>query len=168
MPFKRASGFTLIELIIGIVVFAIAMALLSSLLLPQAKRSVDPIFQRRATELANSLINEIQGKAYCENATPWLAVCDSHNLGPDNGEVRNLFDDVDDYDGLTIAQVHLNSSSSYQELYLNFSLSVKVFYDTDLNGLPDPVDNWGAKLILVTVTTPNGEALDFASYRSNF
>ena len=56
---NKASGFTLIELVIGIVVFSIALVLFTSLMVPQAIRSVDPIFQVRASELGQSLMNEI-------------------------------------------------------------------------------------------------------------
>ena len=59
-------GFTLIELVIGIVAFAIVITLVTGLILPQASRSIDPIFQVRATELAQGLLSEINAKAFDE------------------------------------------------------------------------------------------------------
>ncbi|NRA82789.1 MAG: type II secretion system protein [Gammaproteobacteria bacterium] len=173
MPNKQ-QGFTLIELIIGIVVFAVAMTMMTSLIFPQVQRSIDPIYQIRATELANTLINEIQAKPFDENSTPWLGLgrCDetdpplctlAGDLGPDNGpdnETRDLFDDVDDYHQLNI---------SGQHLYQNFALNVVVFYDSDFNGIEDSdITSRGAKLIQVTVTTPSGQTIKFATYRSNY
>ncbi|MFT6209390.1 MAG: MSHA pilin protein MshD, partial [Colwellia sp.] len=68
MHVNKPRGFTLIELVVGIVVFSIALMLFTSLIVPQAVRSVDPIFQVRATELAQSLINEIVSKPFDENS----------------------------------------------------------------------------------------------------
>ena len=183
MPNRLQQGFTLIELIIGIVVFAVAMTMMTSLIFPQVQRSIEPIYQIRATELANTLINEIQAKPFDENSTPWLGLgrCDetdpplctlAGDLGPDNGpdnETRDLFDDVDDYHQLNISGQHLISNQSYQDLYQNFALNVVVFYDSDFNGIEDSdITSRGAKLIQVTVTTPSGQTIKFATYRSNY
>ena len=54
-----ARGFSLIELIIGIVVLAIAMLFISAILGPLFVRSIEPWHQVRAAELGNSLMNEI-------------------------------------------------------------------------------------------------------------
>ena len=64
----KQSGFTLIELVIGFIAFAIVITLITGLIVPQATRSVDPIFQVRATELAQGLIDEINAKAFDEQA----------------------------------------------------------------------------------------------------
>ncbi|AWL10791.1 hypothetical protein HMF8227_00283 [Saliniradius amylolyticus] len=71
MPARRSRfirGFTLIELVLGITVFAIVMTLITSLMAPQAGRSVDPIFQVRAAEFAQSLLSEIVSKSFDENS----------------------------------------------------------------------------------------------------
>lgn len=65
----KQAGFTLIELVIGIIAFAIVITLITGLIVPQATRSIDPIYQVRATELAQSLMNEITGKAFDEAST---------------------------------------------------------------------------------------------------
>ncbi|GAA5218989.1 prepilin-type N-terminal cleavage/methylation domain-containing protein [Corallincola platygyrae] len=69
--FSAARGFTLIEVIVGIVVLAIALTLMTTLLFPQAERSVDPFHQVRASELGHSLLNEILTKKFdeCSNHT---------------------------------------------------------------------------------------------------
>ena len=46
---KIQSGFTLIELIIGIVMFAIALSIITALIAPQAKQSAKPIVSLRAS-----------------------------------------------------------------------------------------------------------------------
>ncbi|NRA54586.1 MAG: type II secretion system protein [Gammaproteobacteria bacterium] len=180
----RGHGFTLLELIMGIVVFSIAMTMLSTLILPLAARSTDPVFQIRATKLANALINEISAKPYDEQSKPWLGLgrCDeaansdctlAGALGPDllgsAYEARDLFDDVDDYHGLSISGQHLYSGAAYEDLYLNYRLTVTVFYDGDFDGLEDAsINSRSAKLIQVAVTTPSNEVIEFAAYRSNY
>jgi MSHA pilin protein MshD len=181
---KSASGFTLIELVVGMLVFAIALTFFSSLILPQITRSVEPIFQVRATELAQSLTNEISAKAFDEqssrNGSPLrcgglgAAVCtEPGKLGFEGDETRASFNDVDDYHGLNEANGNiLNALGATitldtHNLYQGFSARVSVVYDEDMNGQADNVTGI-SKLITVTITTPNDENLVFATYRSNF
>ncbi len=62
------AGFNLIEVVVGIVTFAVVLTIVNSVIAPQATKSVDPIHQVRATELAQSMFNEILGKLYDENS----------------------------------------------------------------------------------------------------
>jgi len=188
---SRDLGFTLIELVIGMVVFAVAMVMLLSVLFPLATKTVDPIYQIRAVKLANSLLSEIQAKNYDENSTPSLGAgrCNetvgvitctpASGFGAVEGETHQQFDDVDDYHGFSIAGTQLASSEKYQDLYVDFKLNVKVIYDGNYSGFDnnansDPSDdiavamNMRAKLITIEVTTPNDETLAFSTYRSNF
>ena len=185
---KSASGFTLIELVVGMLVFAIALSFFSSLILPQITRSVEPIFQVRATELAQSLTNEISGKAFDEHSSRngSLLRCNEGDepacsapseLGPDgvapDVEIRGSFNDVDDYHGLYEADGGILGAAGERiilgthNLYQGFSARVSVVYDEDMNGQADNVTGI-SKLIAVTITTPNDENLVFATYRSNF
>jgi MSHA pilin protein MshD len=177
---NKISGFTLIELVIGIVVFSIALTLFTSLIVPQAIRSVDPIFQVRAAELGQSLINEITSKSFDEKSdrTGGATICDatcigSINLGSDSGESRANFDDVDDYNGLNVSDGNIKNSLNEttilngNNLYQGFSLHVSVVYDEDMDGTADTVVG-NTKLITVTITTPNDEDIIFSSFRSNY
>lgn len=178
MPYnlnRRHSGFTLIEMIIGIVAFAVAMTMMISVIAPQAKQSIDPVFQIRASKLAATLINEIQSKAYDEHSNPTqnMKRCNEDGpnctlaaaFGPEEGS-RDKYDDVDDYHGMSISADMLDSNETYQSKYVGFSLAVSVVYDGDFNGVADNIQN--AKLIRVDVTTPNSDVLEFAIYRSNY
>jgi MSHA pilin protein MshD len=186
---RTPAGFTLIELVIGIMVFAIAISLFISLIVPQARQSVDPILQVRATELAQSLMGEIASKSFdenssrnggtsrCnENANPCSA---SSVLGKDGSETRNTYNDVDDYHGLLEsgggiqnsfgASISLNGKL----LYEGFRLKVIVYYDDNMDGVDDAIAGGSAyignsKLISITVTTPTNEEIMFSSYRSNY
>jgi MSHA pilin protein MshD len=63
---KHSAGFTLIEMIIGIVVLAIALVVITGALGPLYKRSSDPWHQVRAAELGQSFLNEIMARAFDE------------------------------------------------------------------------------------------------------
>jgi MSHA pilin protein MshD len=178
---NKTSGFTLIELVIGIVVFSIALVLFTSLIVPQAIRSVDPIFQVRATELGQSLMNEITSKSFDEKSdrTGGGTLCDATtctgttHLGLDDSETRTSYNDVDDYDGLNVSDGNIKNSLNEttilngSNLYQGFSLNVSVVYDEDMDGTADTVVG-NTKLITVTVTTPNDEDIIFSSFRSNY
>ncbi|BBQ51407.1 type IV pilus modification PilV family protein [Aeromonas jandaei] len=62
------SGFTLIELIVGIVLLAVALTGILGLLINQAPQAVDPVQQVRAAQLAQRLAGEILQKSFDENS----------------------------------------------------------------------------------------------------
>ncbi|WP_022945528.1 prepilin-type N-terminal cleavage/methylation domain-containing protein [Pseudoalteromonas ruthenica] len=162
----RARGFTLVELILGIVIFAIAMVIVFTLIAPQARQSAEPLVQVKAAKLGQSLMNEILGKAYDENSdrSPPFQRCDekpvgcSTTRGPEEGS-RDLYDDVDDYNGLSITDVG--------GTYSGFAASVVVAIDGDYDqSSNDNIEQ--AKRIEVTITAPNGERYRFDAYRGNY
>ncbi|MCE2596042.1 type II secretion system GspH family protein [Motilimonas cestriensis] len=57
-------GFTLVELVVGIVVMAVAFTILTTLLVTQSRESIDPLHQMRAAELGQSILNEIVSRSY--------------------------------------------------------------------------------------------------------
>lgn len=65
---KQQAAFTLIELVIGIVVLAIALTIVTSVLGPLYQRSTDPWHQVRAAELGQSFMNEIMARSFDENS----------------------------------------------------------------------------------------------------
>lgn len=188
MRVNKGSGFTLIEMVIGIIVFSIALALFASLIIPQAIRSVDPIFQVRAAELGQSLINEIASKSFDENSsrtgglvrcneidpitlvlTPCSVINSITNSNIEEGiNNRNQFDDVDDYNNLNESGDDIkNALGNTSGLYAGFNVLVSVAYDANMDGIPD-VAIGNTKLITVIVTTPNSEDIIFSTFRSNY
>ncbi|MCL1068463.1 type II secretion system GspH family protein [Shewanella olleyana] len=166
------SGFTLIELVIGMLVLSIAIVMLTSMLLPQADRAVETLSRVRSAELAHSVMNEIWGKRYDENTNSngGIPACNStapSNIGKsctetddlgDDDENRNDFNDVDDYHGLSINSYMLDSNQTYAEVYLGYQMLVTVEY---LNGQAQ-------KLITIDVTTPSNEVITYQAVRSNY
>ncbi|MFQ6371852.1 prepilin-type N-terminal cleavage/methylation domain-containing protein [Shewanella sp. YIC-542] len=164
---KRIAGFTLMEMVIGMLVLSIAMVLLTSVLFPQSDHAAATLQRVRASELASAVLNEIWGKPYDERSGfGGIPACDSAGGTPctkvvdfgTEGEGRNDYDDVDDYQGLTQDALMLNSSQSYGAAYPDYQMTVTVSSD----------DVRVHKLITVVVTTPAGEAIRFDAVRSNY
>lgn len=195
MPARQKSkGFTLVELIIGIVLFSVALVTVVSVIMPQTKKAIDPIWQVRAVTLAQSILTEMSSKAFDEasiTSAGWqacnnIAACSvSASLGIDAGESRNTFDDIDDFNGLRLIGADISNSSNASltsltnDLFLGFEAQITVFYDDNMDGInDDDLDQDGSldtgtvsgnrKLIQVSVFTPEGEEIPFASYRSNY
>lgn len=171
------KGFTLIELIAGIVIFAVAISAMTSILFPHATKSVDPIYQVRAAELGQSLLNEIMGKAFDENTdyssgtrcgeVPTKPCTPAGRLGPEDGETVADYDDVDDYDDYDQSKAQLDSASAYSNLYKNFRFKVTVNYDGSYSGAQNNNITF-AKRVDIVITTPGGEEIRFAAYKANF
>jgi MSHA pilin protein MshD len=85
----RERGVTLIELIVSIVVIAIAVSAVLGVLTTTTGASADPLIQQQAIAIAESYLEEISLNAF------------SDPDGSDGEASRTLFDDIDDYDGLS-------------------------------------------------------------------
>lgn len=173
------KGFTLLETVIGIVVLAISFSILTSLIYPFSEKSAEQIHQVKAAELAQSIMNEIQNKAFDENSDmaggrercgESLAPLCSTIMGPETGEVRETFDDVDDYHELELTSNDgkiRNSQGQSLDEYDGYAMKVMVCNDSNYDGTCD-ANTSTAKLIYVQVTTPMDFTLDFSTYRANF
>ncbi|NRB22618.1 type II secretion system protein [Shewanella sp.] len=175
----KSNGFTLIELVVGMVVLSIALVLLTSMLFPQADRAAETLHRVRSAELAHSLLNEIWSKRYDQhtNSNGGVPACGAvarpalglpagedctleQDFGPETGENRNSFNDVDDYHGLNEGSLMLNSDNTYASEYPNYRVSVTVTYVD--------ASNMETKLIRIDVTTPNSEMITYNAVRSNY
>ena len=192
---RRACGFTLLELVAGIALFAVVLLLITGAFLPMVNKQAQPIYQIRAAELAQSMLQEILARSYDENSdrtgqtvagkyqycgsidpannltetSAALGSC-STTLGADSSETCSTFDDVDDFNFYCNSPITGSAFAQLQgldtSLYENYSIKVCVENAPELLGLT--VRNDVAKKVTVTVTTPAGEAIPFTSYRSNY
>lgn len=180
---KHQRGVTLVELVIGIVVLGISLAVITSVLGPLSVKSADPWHQVRAAELGQSLMNEILAKSFDEhssrsgsllrcNETGAQACTAEINFGPDcaNGvttcgtgalEQRAEFDDVDDFHNLDVTGDDISNifgnDARMNEIYRAYRLQVQISYDTPRT-----------KRIQLRITTPTGDAVDFAALKGNW
>lgn len=151
-------GFTIIEMIIVIIVLGIALPPLLFTVGETLEDNVKVRTIQTATVLGRSLQEEILSKRYDENtASPW-----SNPLGPNGGETRATYDDVDDFDGFTE-----NPISGFT----GYSSSVTVSYvDPDTTGLDtllsDSNNTLDYKRIDVTITHALAGTLRFSGVMS--
>ena len=162
---KHSERFTLLELVIGIVVFTISLTVVLSLIVPQAEQTAEPFRQVKAAKLGQSLMNDILSRSYDENSdrSPPFETCNakgncSTTLGPEEAN-EDDYDDVDDYNGYTVNDVGGNYSS--------FGFTVTVDYDSDLND-STPTDGLMFKRIDIAVTAPDGQVYNFSAYRGSY
>lgn len=174
--FKNQQGFTLIELIIGIVVLTLSLSIVGTLIAPAEEKSADNILQIKASELAQSLMNDITSRAFDDNSdmSGGKIRCgepaDGDNdcttvIGVELDEDpldRNTFDDVDDFNGFTD---RVNSTDdSLDGGYAQFDIDVTVSYAGEDLGLANEL----VKRITVEVTTPLGTEIEYTSHKTNF
>jgi len=179
---SKQNGFTLIEIIVGIIVLSITYAVLTSLIYPMANQSAAQVHQIRAAELGQSMINEILGKAFDENSdmSGGFVRCGeisasnctlSANLGADGSEQREDYNDVDDYNSIDFGEEIVNSQgASLATIYTGFTMNVSVINDSDYSGeyQVGVDDDQTAKLITITVRSPQSDDYVFSVYKANF
>jgi len=175
--FSNQRGFTLIEIIIGIVVLGISIVLLTVLVFPQAQRSAEPLLQQRAAALGQTFLDEISGKSFDENSDRQggLVRCGEATttctapaaLGPD-GESRDTYDDVDDYHQLELTAPSLQDAlgDDIAGRYVGFTYAIDVCYSDTLGICQSTITAF--KRIQITVTTSFGQNFVFTSLRGNY
>ncbi|MDL0433312.1 type II secretion system protein [Marinobacter sp. TBZ242] len=157
-------GATLVELVMTIVIISVAIAGVVGAFALISGRSADPLNQTRAVELAQLYMDEIISKKY-DDATPqggspkYAGTC---NIGPEGGETRDSYDDVDDYHNTSDSPPE--SAEAVLNGYSGFVVDVTVVCAGDEVGLPVSE----AKRIGLAITAPGGQAFSFSAYRANF
>lgn len=102
---RGQAGVNLIELMISIVIIAIACTGVLLVFAQTVRFSADPMIQTQALAIAEAHLDEILARPYCEpSSTP--DTCDAEAGGSEEGNPslaanRPLLDDVQDYDGLS-------------------------------------------------------------------
>ena len=125
-------GVTLIELVVIIVLIGVMVPPLLMMFSDITKMSAQAELISTANALARSLLEEIISKNYDEKAyvSGCTSNCWSNPLGPDSGEARATYDDVDDFDGLNETSI---------SGFPGFSRSATVYYvNPDLTAAEPP------------------------------
>ena len=180
-------GFTLIELIVGIVLLAVALTGILGLLINQVPQAVDPVQQVRAAQLAQRLTGEILQKSFDEQsdhnggryrcgeqvAGVTIAPC-SGSYGPDGEPAPYAYNDVDDFDTAgnwrDASWFTQTSSGIGSDEYRNYQVKIAVsavdFSDGTFKNCTAPCSV--GKRIDLQVRLPNQSVLDFSFYRGNY
>lgn len=179
---------TLIELVVAIVVVAIGVSAVLLMLAEGYQASPDPQFRIKAVELGQSYMDEVFARRWDESTPPGggcvrppatscstgpPASCPGGSgCGPDGGETRVGFDDVDDYHGLAEGKacgdgpLRNADGDPRSGRYDNYCVSISVA--TGVGGELDSVAADDAKRIDIEVTAPDDATTTFTAYRLNF
>ncbi|MEE9522808.1 MAG: hypothetical protein V3W05_08370 [candidate division NC10 bacterium] len=159
---RNQRGVTLIDLIVIIVIVAIALPPMIGLLIQVTRQSTFGVTVTRANHLASTLFEEIRSKRGDETAG-----APSTTLGPEFGENRASYDDVDDYHGLDESPPKDSLGNDVADSG-GFRQQVSVCYvaNTDLDTCIGGPTLY--KRITVTVTDPEGRASELVTMISNF
>ncbi|MGY3968993.1 type IV pilus modification PilV family protein [Aeromonas enteropelogenes] len=180
-------GFTLIELIVGIVLLAVALTGILGLLINQAPRAVDPVQQVRAAQLAQRLAGEILQKSFDEQSDHnggryrcgetvdgvIIPAC-STSYGPDGEPAPYAYNDVDDFDTagnwVDANRFTQTSAGVSGDEYPNYQVKIAVsgvdFSDGSFQSCTEPCSV--GKRIELQVRLPDRSVLDFSLYRGNY
>jgi len=155
---KRQSGFTLLEIIMTMLVGAIIIPPIILMIVTALRAPTVMSGTIKGNSLASDMMEEILSKSWDENSTDTGPIADGiktlpANLGPDGGETRPSFNDVDDYNGYSESPPTDHQGQVITE-FSDFTRSVQIFYvqggasedyDTELGA----VSNF--KKIIITV-----------------
>jgi MSHA pilin protein MshD len=171
-------GLSLIELLVFIVVVGIAVSGVLSVYSLNARSSADPMVQKQALAIAESLLEEVLAKpyTYCDpddaNADTasdpaGCATMAETAMGPEAGETRysNLtpFDNVNDYNGFSMAGIVDISGNAVPGL-AGYSATVQVAPAGAFNGIPAGE----TLLVSVTVTGSGNHSVSLSGYRTRY
>lgn len=145
----RERGATLIELVISIVVIAIAASAVLGVLSSTVGRSADAMVLSQAVAIAEAYLEEISLKPFDDPD------------GIDGETLRPAFDDVDDYNGLVDDGARDQFGTALAPL-AQYRVTVSVTASTALVGVPGTA----AERIDVRVTYPGNGAVALTGYKA--
>jgi MSHA pilin protein MshD len=149
------SGFTLIEVIVTIVVLAIASTSILSVFTSTVGTSGDPMLQQQAISIAEAYMEEISLKDFSDPQDPELGTSEA-------GESRATFDDIQDYNSLSDLLVR-DQNNNVITAFDGFTVTVAVT-GSALNGIPAA----DSMRIDVTVSHAVISSVAISGYRTNY
>jgi MSHA pilin protein MshD len=145
---QHRRGFTIAEVSVCVVIVGMMLAAVMQTVGQASVLQYRVVQRARANQLARMLMAEVVQQAYAETG-----IAGTTTLGPESGETRATYEDVDDYNGLSESPpvnkdgstMNVPSASSWRR-----TVSVQWLNPTTL-ALASPQSESGAKLITVNV-----------------
>jgi MSHA pilin protein MshD len=157
----NAHGFTLIEIIVTIVVLAIAGTTLLSVFTSTARTSADPMIQQQAISIAEAYMEEIVLKSFSDPRNADVPPVNETG-GSESGETRVNFNDVQDYNDLLDTKVRDQNNNEISSLE-GYTVVVTVA-EKELHGIDEKV----SLFINITVTHSAISPITISSYRTKY
>jgi MSHA pilin protein MshD len=156
----RQRGVTLVEVVLFVLIVGVALSAVLGTLSWASVRSVDPVVQRQAIAIAESMLQEVLSQPFTVNDPDG----GPDALGPEPGEARGSstapFDHVNDYHGYASSGVTDATGAAVAGLQA-YAVAVSV-QPQALDGLPAQ----DGLLVTVTVTGPGGTVVALAGFRA--
>jgi MSHA pilin protein MshD len=152
-------GFTMIEAALSVAIVGVLMSIALTTFAGIAKQRRVQAERRAAYELGQQLMHEILSCYFQDPGGSPL-------WGPESGETRATFDDVDDYDGYTETSPTRQDGTALSD-YTNWKRSVAVAYVDPLNP-GTTIASSTLKRVTVTVTATSGKQYVLVGYRSQY
>ena len=150
MQRDHESGMTLVELIVAMVIVTVALGGILAVINFTTQHSSDAALQMQSVAIAEAYMEEITLKNYSDPDT-------------DGEGSRALFDDVDDYNGLSDSGAHDQNGHLIAGL-AGYNVNVSV---APHSYGPSGMTVSGLK-IDVTVIDPSGESMTLTGYRTDY
>lgn len=177
---RAQAGVTLVELIMFIIIVSIGIAGILTVFNLTSQKSADPQVRKQMLAIAEALLEEVEFKpfTFCDPndpnaglpATLSSAQCTGGTggpndesrlpLGPETGETRATFDNVSDYNGLSLATVSdINGSNPIS----GYAATVSVTQEQLEASIP-----LDASLRITVTVTHGNDSLSLSGYRLRY
>lgn len=142
-------GFTFVELVISLIVIGIGITGVLLIYTETVARSADPLIRQQALAVAEAYLEEIVSRHYNDPD------------GVDGEASRSLYDDIDDYDGLSDNPPTRSDGSALGTALDDFTVTVAVSDGSGALGVT-------AYRIDVNVTHTSGNSIALWGYRASY
>jgi len=158
-PKSRLAGISLVELVIFIAVVGVAVAGVLSVMNLTTRHSADPMIQKQALAIAESMLEEVTLQNFTKPAGGFG--------GPFTVANRASFDSVDDYNGFTMGPGISDLTGTAIAGLAGYSVQISVT-PSAVGPAGAQVPAGQARLITVTVTDPRGGQVAVSGYRTGY
>lgn len=155
MTRRRASGVSLIEVLIFIVLVSVGIAGLLAAFDVNVRTSADPMIRKQLVAVAESMLDEVLAQPLTGNGVRPPATQASR--------AASLFDEVDDYNGFATTGIYAIDGASPVSGLSAYSVAVSVDSAAALAGAAA-----GAVRLVTVTVSGNGERFVLAGYKTNY
>lgn len=157
MSNRRASGFTLVEMVIAIVIIGVGLAGVLTAFNTTVRSSADPLIHKQMLAVAEEMMEEVLLKPFAVNGAAPVNVQQACG----GGVARTAFDDVSDYNNYSTTGICDVDGAAVVGLE-GYNVAVAIG-NAALGGIA------AASVLRVTVTVTRGaETITLVGWRTNY